>query len=56
MTEIGIILVPNIAHGGMKITEVNRTGERDDPFGHAVRTADDNFIVPEVKLFDSGWE
>ena len=54
--EVGVLLVPGVAHGRVAVAEVEGVGRRDHPLGHAVAGAEDDVEAREVELLDGGRE
>ena len=55
-TEIGIELIPRVAHRRMAVTDVPRAAGRDHRFRRAVARADHQVIGIEIELLDCGRE
>ncbi len=56
MTEIGVVSVPDVAHGRVDVTNVKGLGMGDDSLGHAVGDADYQRVLSKIEGFDGGGE
>src|SRR4029450_7131573 len=54
-TEVSFMHIPDIAHGGMDVRNVERT-VRKNSFGYAMAAGDDENIVSQVKRLNDSWE
>ena len=54
--QIGVHLIPGVAHRGVHIAQMQLIGRGENPLGHQVAAADHQLSITQVDLFDCHWQ